>query len=231
MSDLTWRFKGPLLYRCPPRPARAPSAPSPRPPVPRHRRARRAHSAGRRTAYAGRPTLTERRVSGVGCRVSGPLRSWRIHFRQIGHEIGRAGMPDQEVISLLRRTGRGTLFTRDLRFYDAKNRALQYCIVSLGGRTARSGGVRTQGASPLRAEHSSKAKRQDRLSCPQFSWIGHGTGAIPMDEEWRGSILRRPIATGEGRSREKGCWLLRRWVVGRWNQQRSNEEPTNQQPS
>lgn len=59
------------------------------------------------------------------------LRSWRIHVRQIGHEVGRAGMQDEEIISLLRRTGRATFFTRDLRFYEAKSRAVNYCVVCL----------------------------------------------------------------------------------------------------
>jgi len=59
------------------------------------------------------------------------LRSWRIHVRQIGHEIGRAGMQDEEIIALLRRTRSTTFFTRDLRFYETRNRARDYCIVCL----------------------------------------------------------------------------------------------------
>lgn len=59
------------------------------------------------------------------------LRSWRIHVRQIGHEIGRAGMLDEEIIALLHRTRSATFFTRDLRFYDARNRARNYCIVCM----------------------------------------------------------------------------------------------------
>lgn len=30
------------------------------------------------------------------------LRSWRIRVRQIGHEIGRAGMQDEEIVPFLR---------------------------------------------------------------------------------------------------------------------------------
>ena len=59
------------------------------------------------------------------------LRAWRIHIRQIGHELGRAGMLDDEIISLLMRLRQPTFFTRDLRFYDAKNRSAKYCIVCL----------------------------------------------------------------------------------------------------
>ncbi len=43
-----------------------------------------------------------------------------IAFRQIGSEIGRKGMQDDEIIVLLRRLGKSTFFTRDLRFYDRK---------------------------------------------------------------------------------------------------------------
>ena len=59
------------------------------------------------------------------------LRSWRIRVRQIGHEVGRAGMRDEEIIAFLRRTGQVTFFTRDLRFFDAKNRSPDCCIVCL----------------------------------------------------------------------------------------------------
>jgi hypothetical protein len=59
------------------------------------------------------------------------LRSWRIHIRQIGHEVGRAGMHDKEIIPFLHRTRRVTFFTRDLGFFDSKNRSREYCIVTL----------------------------------------------------------------------------------------------------
>jgi hypothetical protein len=59
------------------------------------------------------------------------LRSWRIRVRQIGHEVGRAGMPDEKIIPLLRRIRGVTFFTRDLRFYEAKNRSANYCLVCL----------------------------------------------------------------------------------------------------
>ena len=49
------------------------------------------------------------------------LRSWRIRAKQIGHEIGRAGMKDDEIIPLLQRTRRVTFFTRDSGFYQPRN--------------------------------------------------------------------------------------------------------------
>jgi len=45
------------------------------------------------------------------------LRSWKIHFRGIGGEVGRAGMKDRgEIIPLLHALRRPTFFTRDHDF-------------------------------------------------------------------------------------------------------------------
>lgn len=59
------------------------------------------------------------------------LRSWRIGFRQIGQNVGRAGMKDDEIIPLLHSLRRPTLFTRDLRFYTRDEPHAAYCIVCL----------------------------------------------------------------------------------------------------
>ena len=59
------------------------------------------------------------------------LRTWRIRARQIGHDIGRAGMQDEQIIPFLRRARPVTFFTRDLGFFDAKNLSRDYCIVCL----------------------------------------------------------------------------------------------------
>ena len=59
------------------------------------------------------------------------LRSWRIHIRQVGPEIGHQGMKDKEIISLLHRFPRSTLFTRDLGFYDPRLHHADYCLVYL----------------------------------------------------------------------------------------------------
>jgi hypothetical protein len=48
-----------------------------------------------------------------------PLRARRIRCRQIGRDLGRPGMVDQDVLPLLRRLGRATVFTRDLRLAAA----------------------------------------------------------------------------------------------------------------
>jgi len=45
------------------------------------------------------------------------LRSWKIHFRRIGGEVGRRGMQDRnEIIPLLHTLRRPTFFTRDHSF-------------------------------------------------------------------------------------------------------------------
>jgi hypothetical protein len=58
------------------------------------------------------------------------LRASRISVRQIGHDLGRKGMDDEQVIPLLLRLHRPTFFTRDLGFYDHTNCHARYCVVS-----------------------------------------------------------------------------------------------------
>ena len=48
------------------------------------------------------------------------LRKWRMSVCQIGYDVGRKGMTDDEIIPLLRRLRRPTFFTRDADFF-AKN--------------------------------------------------------------------------------------------------------------
>ena len=59
------------------------------------------------------------------------LRAWRIPVRQIGYDVGRKGMADENVIPFLRRLRAPTLFSRDLGLC---NRALchpRYCLACL----------------------------------------------------------------------------------------------------
>ena len=46
------------------------------------------------------------------------VRRWRIRIRQIGQDVGHLGIQDAEIIPLLHKLRRSTLFTRDLGFYD-----------------------------------------------------------------------------------------------------------------
>jgi hypothetical protein len=44
------------------------------------------------------------------------LRAWRIHLCQIGREVGRKGVHDDEIIPLLRKIRHPTFATRDRDF-------------------------------------------------------------------------------------------------------------------
>ena len=59
------------------------------------------------------------------------LRSWRIATRQIGHEVGRQGIKDDEIIPLLHSLRRPAFFTRDLGFYDRHLSHSGYCLIVL----------------------------------------------------------------------------------------------------
>ncbi len=60
------------------------------------------------------------------------LQLWRIHLRQIGVELGEAGMKDfNEVIPLLHTLKRPTFFTRDHDYYKPDLRHPGYCLVLL----------------------------------------------------------------------------------------------------
>jgi hypothetical protein len=59
------------------------------------------------------------------------LRSWRILARQIGVDIARKGLQDEEIIRFLHHLRRPTFFTRDRGFYRREVCHRQYGIVSL----------------------------------------------------------------------------------------------------
>lgn len=60
------------------------------------------------------------------------LSDWKIHFRQIGVEIGHSGMKDRaDIIPLLHRLKRPTFFTLDHGFYHPTLRHQGYCLVFL----------------------------------------------------------------------------------------------------
>ena len=59
------------------------------------------------------------------------LEQWRIRVRQIGSEVGRKGMKDPEVISLLLRMRQTTFFSRDRDFFYKHLCHTNYCLVHL----------------------------------------------------------------------------------------------------
>lgn len=59
------------------------------------------------------------------------LGGMRVAVRQIGIEIGRKGMGDEDIIPLLRRLGRPTFFTLDGGFYKPRLCHERYSLVYL----------------------------------------------------------------------------------------------------
>lgn len=60
------------------------------------------------------------------------LRRWRVHFRQIGFEVGRPEWDDQEeVLRYLHAAKQVTFFTRDLGFFRRRLCHQNYCLVAL----------------------------------------------------------------------------------------------------
>lgn len=59
------------------------------------------------------------------------LQRWRISVRQIGIDVGRSGMQDQEIITLLHKLNDPTFFTRDDDFWQSTLCHAGYCLVYL----------------------------------------------------------------------------------------------------
>jgi len=59
------------------------------------------------------------------------LRQWRLRYRQVGRDVGRSGMSDAEILTLLHHLTRPTFFSIDDDFADPGLRHPSYCIVYL----------------------------------------------------------------------------------------------------
>ena len=59
------------------------------------------------------------------------LQSWRIPIHQVGFDVGRKGMKDEEIVRFLHQARDATFFTRDRGFYDRKLCHPRYCLVCL----------------------------------------------------------------------------------------------------
>jgi len=57
------------------------------------------------------------------------LEGWKIPARQVGFDLGRKGLKDEEIVVLLRRLRQPTFFTRDRGFYAVELRHRSYAIV------------------------------------------------------------------------------------------------------
>ena len=59
------------------------------------------------------------------------LINWRIPFRQIGFEVGRSGLKDDEIIPLLLTLRQPTFFTLDADFYKRQLCHARYALIHL----------------------------------------------------------------------------------------------------
>jgi hypothetical protein len=62
------------------------------------------------------------------------LRSLRISIRQIGYDIGRKGLKDNEIIPLLLKFRKSTFFTLDFDFFESHLCHAKYAIVCMDVR-------------------------------------------------------------------------------------------------
>ena len=85
------------------------------------------------------------------------LRGWRVSLRQIGYEVGRKGMQDEEILPFLRHRRRTTFFTLDLVLLST---SVVSCTVLLGMRRRRAvcgGGLCASLAASPAIRHRSQA--------------------------------------------------------------------------
>lgn len=59
------------------------------------------------------------------------LRSWRVRVHQIGDDVGRKGLKDEQILPLLRKLPFPTFVTRDFDFWDARVCHSRYCVLVL----------------------------------------------------------------------------------------------------
>ncbi len=57
------------------------------------------------------------------------LQKWRVRVYQIGYDVARKGIKDDEIISFLIRKRQPTFFTRDDDFYHRHLCHARYCLV------------------------------------------------------------------------------------------------------
>ena len=59
------------------------------------------------------------------------LRSWRVHLCQIGYDVGRKGVQDDEIVTLLRTLRRPSFFSRDRDFFKKTLCSSHYSLAYL----------------------------------------------------------------------------------------------------
>ena len=99
------------------------------------------------------------------------LESWNIAARQIGLDVGRKGVKDEEIVVLLRRLRQPTFFTRDLGFYAPELRHQHYAIVVAAvGQYELAAFVRRFLHHPEFATHANRAGKIVRIASKGIAW-------------------------------------------------------------
>ena len=113
------------------------------------------------------------------------LESASVAPRQIGVDLGRKGLRDEDIIVLLRRLRRITFFTRDQGFYNSKLRHQNYCLVVLAvGQYEVAAFVRRF----LRHRHfSTQAKRNGKVARASNSGVSFWETGFAVEQRvmWR----------------------------------------------
>ena len=141
------------------------------------------------------------------------LRSWRIPVRQIGVDIARKGLQDEEILPFLHHLRRPTFFTRDRGFYRREVCHRQYSLVCLEvapeevaifvRRILRPPRLNTQVkrmGTVVRASHRGLAF-WGRFFRRHMLWRRSDIGAFGRWTVGHGSGERRPGAVGCGEQR------------------------------
>ena len=99
------------------------------------------------------------------------LESWNIAARQVGLDVGRKGVKDEEIVVLLRRLRQPTFFTRDLGFYTRELRHEHYAIiVAAVGQYELAAFVRRFLHHPEFATHANRAGKIVRIASSGIAW-------------------------------------------------------------
>ena len=116
------------------------------------------------------------------------LEHWRVRVRQIGFNVGRRGMHDDEIIPLLLRQRRPTFFTRDEDFYDRSLCHPRYCLVYLAvDRNEVATFIRRQLRHPAMNTLAKRLGSVIRVSSAGLAiWRLHARGQLFLDWEKTG---------------------------------------------
>lgn len=119
------------------------------------------------------------------------LQGWRIPVRQIGFNVGRQGMQDEEIVPFLIKQRRSTFFSRDDDFYSRRLCHAHYGIVHLAVHISEAAiFVRRLLRHPDFDTHSKRAGRVLRVSSGGIS-IWQINENLERRVGWKGRLTDR----------------------------------------